>query len=325
MYDTIILEADTSKCVKMINITDGIVSEKLLVEKNKQAVIFIEFTTIESFQNNEIDRLKQSDYEEFDCGFSSQLNITLNDKNIRKIDLSNNYSILLKKMRPDFESEQIKGFSKEKLHLIRNNYARVFSYVICIEEKNNSLIQKKTKIINFNKDTIYTALSEKGFILGDIPLIKERIDNQSNLLEAFTTTELANELFQEGLMILSWGMTPYQYFIGFSKDVPEFIINDKYKRNFNGKYKVKKEISSLSLVKGELINDFKSVNNDNKHQLKFITNVQVDRYNYISLSLYVVDIDSCGNPISPVCFFILDNLNYEIQITEPALNYNIFS
>ena len=324
MYDTIILEADTSKCVKIINITDGVVSEKLLVEKNKQAVIFIEFTTIESFQNNEIDRLKQSDYEEFDCGFSSQLNITLSDKSVRKIDLSNNYSIFLKKMRPDFESEQIKGFSKEKLHLIKNNYARVFSYVICIEEKNNSLIQKK-KIINFNKNNIYTALSEKGFILGDIHLIKQRINNQFNLLEAFTTTELANELFQEGLMILSWGMTPYQYFISFSKDLPEFIIDDKYKRKFNGKYKIKKEISSLSLVKGELINDFKSVKNDDKHQLKIISNTQLDEYNYISLSLYIVDIDSCGNPISPVCFFVLDNLNYEIQVTEPALNYNIFS
>lgn len=325
MYDTIILEADTSKCVKIINITDGVVSEKLLVEKNKQAVIFIEFTTIESFQNNEIDRLKQSDYEEFDCGFSSQLNITLSDKSVRKIDLSNNYSIFLKKMRPDFESEQIKGFSKEKLHLIKNNYARVFSYVVCIEENNNYLVQKKKKIINFNKNTIYTALSEKGFILGDITLIKEGIHNQFNLLEAFTTTELANELFQEGLMILSWGMTPYQYFISFSKDLPEFIIDDKYKRKFNGKYKIKKEISSLSLVKGELINDFKFVKNDDKHQLKIISNTQLDEYNYISLSLYIVDIDSCGNPISPVCFFVLDNLNYEIQVTEPALNYNIFS
>lgn len=325
MYDTIILEADTSKCVKMINITDGVVSEKLLVEKNKQAVLFIDFTTIESFQNNEIDRLKQSDYEEFDCGFSSQLNITLNNKIIKKIDLSSNYSIFLKEMSPDFESQQIKGLSEEKLHLIKNNYARVFSYIICIEENSNFLVQKETKIITFNKNAIYTALSEKGFILGDISLIKKNIYEHSNLMEAFTTTELANNLFQEGLMILSWGMTPYQYFISFSKDVPEFIIDDKYKRDFNGKYKLKKEISSLSLVKGELIIDFKSVNSDDKHQLKIISSVQVDRYNYISLSLYVVDIDSCGNSISPVCFFILDNLNYEIQVTEPALNYNIFS
>lgn len=325
MYDTIILEADTSNCVKIINIKNGVVSEKLLVEKNKQAVIFIDFTTLESFQSNKIDRLKQSDYEEFDCGFSSQLNITLNDESVKRINLKGNYNIFLKKMRPDFESEQIKGLSEEKLHLIKNNYARVFSYIVCLGENSNSLVQNNIKSLTFNKNIIYTALSEKGFILGDISLIKNNIYEHSDLMEAFTTTELANNLFQEGLMILSWGMTPYQYFIGFSKDVPEFIIDDKYKRNFNGKYKIKKEINALSLVKGELISDFKSVDGDNKHQLKLISNVQVDRYHYISLSLYIVDIDSCGNSISPVCFFILDYLNYELQVAEPALNYNIFS
>lgn len=322
MYDTIILEADISKCVKLLNTAGGVVSEKLLVEEDKQAVIFIDFITVKSLQNQEIDELKQSNYEEFDCGFSSEINITQNDEVIKKINLLSNYRIFLKKMRPDFDNEQVKGFSKEKLQLIKNNYARVFSYIICIES--NIIIEGKIKNITFSENTIYTALSEKGFILGDIFLIKKNIHEYSNLMEAFTTTELANDLFQEGLMILSWGMTPYQYFVSFSKDVPEFIIDDKYKRNFNGKYKIKKEIGSLSLVKGELINDFKSVSNDDKHHLELIDSIQIDEYRYISLSLYVVDIDSCGNAISPVCFFILDDLNYEIQVTEPALNYNIF-
>lgn len=323
MYDTIVLEADISNCVKLLNTTGGVVSEKLLVEKDKQAVVFIDFITIEILQNKEIAKLKQSDYEEFDNGLSSEINITLNDKVIKKINLSNSYRIFLKKMSPDFDNEQVKGFSKEKLQLIKNNYARVFSYIVYIENS-SSLVQKVIEKSIFNKDIIYTALSEKGFILGDISLIKRNIYEHSDLLEAFTTTELANDLFQKGLMILSWGMTSYQYFIGFSKDLPEFIIDDKYKRDFYGKYKVKEEISFLTLIKGELINDFKSINDDDKHKLKVIDDIQIDGYKYISLSLYIIDIDSCGNPISPVCFFILDNLDYEIQVTEPALNYNIF-
>lgn len=325
MYDTIILEADNSNCIKILETTNGIKSEKLLVERGKQAVIFIDFITTKVIGNSEINKLNMSDYKVFYSGFSDGISIKANNRTIKKIDIYNGYKIFLKKIRPDFEDKQIEGFAKDKLDFIKNDYARIFSYIIFIEDKNHSLDNKDIQKLVFDKNTIYTALSEKGFILGDIPSIKENSKNQNDLLKAFTTTELANDLLEAGLMILSWGMTPYQYFIGFSQNMPRFITDSKYKRDFYGKYKIKEDTNILSLIKGDLISDLKSINEKNKHKIKIKNKANADGYHYISLSLYIVNTNSFNQPISPVCFFVLNNLEYKIDYIEPALNYDIFS
>ncbi len=56
-----------------------------------------------------------------------------------------------------------------------------------------------------------------GFVMIDINYFdsflskRERVVS-NDLIEEFTTTELANELFDEGLMIICWGMVPWVYY-----------------------------------------------------------------------------------------------------------------
>ncbi|RYG98184.1 MAG: hypothetical protein EON58_07890 [Alphaproteobacteria bacterium] len=65
---------------------------------------------------------------------------------------------------------------------------------------------------------VYESYDQLGFLGVDEDLfnsfIVEKLGHgKHDLLKSFTTTEIANELFQAGLMILCWGITPWVYMV----------------------------------------------------------------------------------------------------------------
>lgn len=65
---------------------------------------------------------------------------------------------------------------------------------------------------------VYESYDQLGFVAIDESLFNNFIfdrlgPGKHDLLHSFTTTEIANELFQAGLMILCWGITPWVYMI----------------------------------------------------------------------------------------------------------------
>lgn len=73
-----------------------------------------------------------------------------------------------------------------------------------------------------------------------------------NLKDAFCETEIANELFEEGLLILVWGMTPWQCYI-YGLDSPKDIalVPSLNNPQFRGSYKFRSDIKRPSIVPGE--------------------------------------------------------------------------
>lgn len=165
-----------------------------------------------------------------------------------------------------------RGISKK----IKNNRDQYIKVIMRIDsphvddeskKDNADIIIEKSSIINFNfviYDEIFDAkclaksdfqyfcgLSYLGFALVDIPSLNNYLsgkDYNDDLIDAFTTTELAGELFEEGILILTWGNTPWVYYIStYSNNKKDAcFLGDK--TGYSGEYKIKHDIAELSII-----------------------------------------------------------------------------
>lgn len=110
--------------------------------------------------------------------------------------------------------------------------------------------------------SFYESYGELGFLVTDIErmskFIKEStkvIDN--DLFKEFTTTALASELFDNGIMMLCWGMTPWPYFIT-SEDTNKMRLPlpKGHKTSYIGQYKFSSEIQEASIIPGNALSDW---------------------------------------------------------------------
>lgn len=135
------------------------------------------------------------------------------------------------------------------------------------KKENASIIIEKASVINFDivmydefidalalseKDSQYfCGLSHLGFALVDIPSLNNYLSGKSygdDLIQAFTTTELAGELFDEGILILTWGNTPWVYYISTysNSEKDACFLGDE--AGYSGEYKIKRDIDKLSII-----------------------------------------------------------------------------
>lgn len=146
----------------------------------------------------------------------------------------------------------------------------------------------------------------------------------TDLMAELTETEL----LEKGVMALSWGMTPYQYFIGFSEDFPAWLTTEKHQTSFNGNYRIYSSTRELAFVRGELLTDYQKVYQagDGFNTIKIPDfYCSHDGFYHLNYRLYMVTEDSLANQISPICFLVFDNNLAEIAEVSPALNYDIFN
>ncbi|ELY4003707.1 hypothetical protein SMY28_004224 [Cronobacter dublinensis] len=165
------------------------------------------------------------------------------------------------------------------------------------------------------------GLSELGFMLADIELLKNFLENKefnNDLIEEFTTTELANHIFNEGLMILSWGNTPWVYYIlsCCESNIQSPFIGDE--TPYNGKYYLKEDIKEVSVIPGHALRNWEELTKVNWPKIKI-----KGKGDFISLKLYVKSAFSQSDSNYPIPSFIIIRED-KAPVSEPLLESYIF-
>jgi hypothetical protein len=192
-----------------------------------------------------------------------------------------------------------------RLELIKNSEI-LNIYIIISKEHGGQLSEVK-------KMSFYESYGELGFIVTDIErmskFIKEStrvIDN--DLFKEFTTTELASELFDNGIMMLCWGMTPWPYFIT-SEDTNKMRLPlpKGHKTSYIGQYKFSSEIQDASIIPGNALSNWALCCEKNWPKLKISGESE-----FASIELHIIDALSqntnSGHPI-PTFFISRDTKN----------------
>ncbi|EPX7411630.1 hypothetical protein ACW2AW_004184 [Cronobacter dublinensis] len=165
------------------------------------------------------------------------------------------------------------------------------------------------------------GLSELGFMLADIELLKNFLENKefnNDLIEEFTTTELANDIFNEGLMILSWGNTPWVYYIlsCCESNIQSPFIGDE--TPYNGKYYLKEDIKEVSVIPGHALRNWEELTKVNWPKIKI-----KGKGDFISLKVYVKSAFSQSDSNYPIPSFIITRED-KAPVSEPLLESYIF-
>lgn len=241
---------------------------------------------------------------------------------------SGNYMVLAKQMR-------LGGDSVWDIHerwSVPTEYAKVLSLIVLLEDENTMVsetAQSRSQPQSLFKNTFYTPLSEQGFVLANVDKFTQLVAaDTEDLFTEFTQTEIADQLFEHGAMVVSWGMTPYQYFIGFAEDYPSWLLTEKYKTSFTGHYKVDGAATELAFIRGELLEDYQTIRSSFGDFCKLTipeSYTPKQGFYHLKFTLYMVDEDSFGKGSSPVCFLLLESSEELVTETAPALNYDIFS
>lgn len=116
---------------------------------------------------------------------------------------------------------------------------------------------KVQAITEYYPGPVYDGAARLGFFLADVDKMDAFIKQVSvgeivDLQKEFCETEIANYLFEAGLLILVWGMTPWHYYIhGLAGWEDVDLVPNVPVPQFNGKYRVREDIQELSVVPGE--------------------------------------------------------------------------
>lgn len=190
-------------------------------------------------------------------------------------------------------------------------------YILVCDESLNTITSVPNK-------RFLESYSEMGFMIVDInafdSFLKTRNTTISNnLIEEFTTTELANELFDEGLMILCWGNTPWVYYMSSINDDSSQRLTLGMKTAYTGTYKLKESIKSLSVIPGNLLTDWNSCKEKDWPKLS-IEGVG----GYVTIELYVNLAMSQSDSDYPIPTFNISRIKQQCLQTEPLLSSSIF-
>mmetsp|Transcript_2011 Transcript_2011/g.3084 ORF Transcript_2011/g.3084 Transcript_2011/m.3084 type:complete len:326 (-) Transcript_2011:66-1043(-) len=110
-------------------------------------------------------------------------------------------------------------------------------------------------------DAVFNAYSHLGFFLVDLPrfkgVLQEKYGNQpTDLVSELTTTELVEELFQQEIIMMVWGINPYTYPI-YSTNEPGSIL-PVLGEEFGsvGLYNLEENITELSIIQGSALRNY---------------------------------------------------------------------
>jgi len=177
--------------------------------------------------------------------------------------------------------------------------------------KNSTDIKKNNTVFN---SSFYGSLGSLGFFMVDLKLFSELIrtevgDEPLNLVELFTTTNLVDKCFEEGILIITWGIKPWHYYI---QAMNNSILLDEC--IVKGTYKIKNEIKELSVIPGDELLTWPAC-----LEKKWPT-IRLDGTGEkIDLTLYTWS-GALGNEIIPM--YILDRSEERVENVTPIINYS---
>ena len=163
--------------------------------------------------------------------------------------------------------------------------------------------------------SIYTGIGHLGFFIVDLDLFSEFIRKEigvqpANLVELFTVTDLVDKCFNEGILIITWGVKPWHYHI-----VTDYrLLSSNCDGVISGSYKLRTDIKELSVISGNELVDWPACLE------KKWPKIRLEGYGEnVSLSLYL-EYGKIGNEMIPT--YVLQRETEEIDDIVPIINYN---
>ncbi|MBP0953802.1 hypothetical protein JTA33_25490 [Pseudomonas sp. 20GA0080] len=144
-------------------------------------------------------------------------------------------------------SERAPQHIKDSFH-----YSQVLNVIFSVSPIEQNAISFTAEL----QSPVYDGYGQFGFFIANLDsmnrfLVSRYGDVDLDLIYEFTNTELANELFDKGIFILVWGLTPWHYYIHPLKDrLDSKSLPVKAAPDFYGSYKLDATISSFSVVSG---------------------------------------------------------------------------
>ncbi len=183
-------------------------------------------------------------------------------------------------------------------------------YILLLKSSCN--ISKNKKLTNLS---VYGGLGHLGFFMTDLNVfsefIKKEIGSQPvNLVELFSSTELVDKCFEEGILIITWGIKPWHYYI-FADNASLDFDNEEI---VSGVYKLKNDIKELSVIPGNELINWPSCLKQEWPQI-YLEGIGEK----VSLSLHT-RYGKLGNELIPA--YILQRKSEEVKSTVPILNYS---
>jgi len=296
---------------KQLLLDSAILGEKI-TEKMYKNVSFLEQDFVCYTHENNYEILKNSENETIEQAFKDGV---LHKKiSYRKdcIELYGEYDIKIQVFRqgiqqPDFlssESPQYFTDYEQKIETI-TVYVLIF--------RNSTDIKQNNKVAN---SSVYGSLGNLGFFMVDLKLFSEFIRNEvgngpMNLVDLFTITDLVDKCFEEGMLIITWGIKPWHYYI---QALNSSIIFDEC--IVSGTYKIKNEIKELSVIPGDELLTWPACLGKKWPIIKLEgTGEKID----LSLCTWS---GALGNEIIPM--YILQRSEEKVENIQPIINYSFF-
>lgn len=166
---------------------------------------------------------------------------------------------------------------------------------------------------------VFDSYSAFGFVILDIVEFDRFISSNTDsndLINEFTSTELAGDIFEQGLMILSWANTPWVYYINSMNqyDINSLIGDDK---GYHGIYKLKKSTRQYSVLPGYELKDWRAC----KQKEWPVIEISGDG-DYVQLKLHVKNAYSQSDEDYPIPTFHITRLNNDV--INPLLQSSIY-
>ncbi|MCX0497620.1 hypothetical protein [Erwinia billingiae] len=220
-----------------------------------------------------------------------------------------------------FSSTDIPYVAKGHIPESKRDYveiAKIFNLYVVISDEKNSSANKIDTIKNSVQ--VFDAYGALGFVIVDIDAFDGFISakaKSNDLVEEFTTTEIASEIFDEGLMILSWGHTPWVYYINSSKHEDLELLIGEY-AGYRGVYKFREGVGKYSIIPGNELQDW------NACKKKIWPSIEINGIGgYVCLKLYVKNAFSQSDSDYPVPTFYLKRFGNVPGEIEPLLQTDI--
>ncbi|MCS1381495.1 hypothetical protein NXZ75_04750 [Lysinibacillus sphaericus] len=273
-------------------------------------VTFIEEDFICYMHENNLELQKQSQNKVIQQAFKEGAVSKKNAYRKNCPELKGDYNIKIQIFRhgiqkPEFLSSEAPLFLTDYEQKIET----VTVYVLIFK---NSIDIYKNK--NVTKSTVYGGLGHLGFFMVDLKLFSEFIrsevgDEPLNLVELFTTTNLVDKCFEEGILIVTWGIKPWHYYI---QAMNNSILLDEC--IVKGTYKIKNEIKELSVIPGDELLTWPAC-----LEKKWPTIRLEGTGEKIDLTLCTWS-GALGNEIIPM--YILERSEERIENVNPIINYS---
>lgn len=194
-------------------------------------------------------------------------------------------------------------------------YSEIFHVIIRLRRASDLPL-----CIGMERNPVYNSYGQLGFFIADLEKMNAYIisrlgEGEVNLKDAFCETELANELFDEGLLILVWGMTPTAYYVyGLDCADDRRLVPSVAQPQFTGTYKFRSDVQQPSVVPGECLLDWPACLNAN-----FPTITLAGKCEWVSVDVHVMGYYYMGIGTGPNFPVITAYRDEESDAAQPLL------